>query len=467
MIGSLKILFSRQTINHYLRHLFLFISIISAIQIYLLYNALSFDIKKVKESLSHVYLTDGVDFSTMCQATNCTLITDGEIVYRMGINHFVEIDRESNIPYTKDWNIDNNLRMIVRSDSANITVVQDSKEYVLNVAGVYIRVIVVFSILFTILYMRNTMLEIRGNMFRQHKKGQEMESKLQRIISESAHHEMMLPVATIKTLSNELRKLTISDYCRSIHDRYSIECIDESNTIMDKRVYDGPVEDYFKRIENAISQLEVVLNQMSKSKEFKYSNGNKSIYDIVMNIDENLKTFRVDSRYSLILSGELTLKRYSVGGTLTNGELMNFISNHINNSIEAKSSKIVVQAKLNKDKSKMHLYITDNGIGIRDKYNNIISDKSIANSIFSAGMTTKDKFGNILVVKKEKPCSIKRFKQIISDVFKDEYESPRGVGMYINRQVLRENGGDLELMETSKRGTTFKMTFDIEAKKKS
>ena len=104
----------------------------------------------------------------------------------------------------------------------------------------------------------------------------------------------------------------------------------------------------------------------------------------------------------------------------------------------------------------MNIYFKDNGMGIRDSKNKIVAN----NKIFEMGYTSKADEEDY---KTDSMYIVKIWKYILKklNVSLVNRKNTRGIGLYISRNVLREAGGDITLVETSAEGTTFCINIPI------
>jgi sensor histidine kinase regulating citrate/malate metabolism len=138
--------------------------------------------------------------------------------------------------------------------------------------------------------------------------------------------------------------------------------------------------------------------------------------------------------------------------------------NHIKNSIEAKASIIQFEGELRN--GKLHLFIIDNGHGIKDKHDHIIPPSKFE-KIFDPYYSTKDGDNcerNNIILKwlcdfTDYLDSIVKFSET-----KKNIKQIRGIGTYLNRTTLRNNGGDLRVIETTSDGTVFEIITSAKTK---
>jgi len=290
-----------------------------------------------------------------------------------------------------------------------------------------------------------------------------LHNKNMSMLAEQLHHEINTPLTVVKTL------------CDKIFDEMKAASVCEIGKDSKK---EGPCEScrvpkrymtlrgYKKMIDNNIKQAYVVIERMAEVKQVRYSNGNKSIYDISKATFDIMGVYnRANYKYTI----DDDLRRFVVDHRtgIKNHELMNILLNHIKNSLEAEASeisivkysirpyipsfhdKVVMQAVLYVDKyiarpiaslivvamekflskdgkshtSKLEILLVDNGNGVPE---------SAKTNIFNLNWSSKSKEGIV-----------------------------RGAGLYLNRAILRTAGGDVKLIESSDQGTTFMLTIPI------
>jgi len=235
------------------------------------------------------------------------------------------------------------------------------------------------------------------------------------LITENIHHELNTPLDVIDSKLYKIKKIT---------KKYIDELPETHKRKIDKKLLS--IDNDFYLITQSLEQINAVLRRMKGFKNIKYSNGNKSVHNI---IEGAFKVISMrNSNFESKISPEL--KRYSIdSGNFRNADLLNIVLNHIKNSLEANSTKIYVIYKGSLD-GKIKINISDNGNGIKSK-----SQKSIFNPNFSTKNIDKN--------------------------------GVRGNGLYLNKFILNSGGGDVKLIETSKYGTTFELTFRVVQRKET
>jgi len=297
-----------------------------------------------------------------------------------------------------------------------------------------------------------------------------LREKNMQILTENIHHELNTPVAIIQGAVLKLEQSLKKQY------EYSKTCSQKCALTTQFKNID------FDLIYSSIDQIDTVLQRMSNFKNLKYSNGNKTILNI-LNYSANSMNIYKSAYFEIKIDEKFDYWSLKHGdGFLKNEDLLNIISNHLRNSIEASATKIILQMKITKGKKPnyyklMHIFITDNGTGIRDPETGLLLSPNKYQNIFKDYYSSKNKNGKskirnsqgflldslFIIITKIKKLLI-QFK-IISE--EPEEENVRGVGLYLNKELLRDNHGDLKLRETSEKGTVFEIIVPVVKAKKS
>lgn len=233
------------------------------------------------------------------------------------------------------------------------------------------------------------------------------------LITENIHHELNTP---LEVIDNKLEKI------HSI----IVEYLSRKNPNHDKRDIDialGCLEEDFYFIKQSSEQIYSVLEKTRGFKHLRYSNGNKSIFDIIdgafkiMSISNSNFTYNIDNRlndYKL---------NYKLVKDFKNADLLNIVLNHIKNSLEANSNKIHIVFN-SYGKYSLSFSIIDNGKGVKPH---------LIKQIFSPNFSTKSNFDNVI----------------------------RGNGLYLNKSILNSSQGDVTLLDSTQYGATFKIKIMV------
>ena len=289
--------------------------------------------------------------------------------------------------------------------------------YLLSLA--FIDIVVVSWIIYRI--VSNNFLNIHVS-----KTGKEsyLSNKNMTLLTENIHHEVKTPLVIIQSKLESLQDIYIKfksgsdNLNRREIDRHINTCNISQNVSQNES--NNFVEDTFSMIFMHISAIYNVLDRMQNFKQIKHSNGNKNLYDVVTSAFITLKLYS-KQQFSYVV--DPCLKKYHIIN-LKNEDILNIFINHIKNSLEANSTRLVITANDFKN-GRIKMYMSDNGNGI---------PSSAIPSIFSANFSTKLADGEM-----------------------------RGIGLWLSKMVLTHNGGDVHVEETSSDGTTF--CFEIPTEK--
>lgn len=457
---NLKSLFNKSTVYDFLKHSFfmlLFINIILSSNFYIMgkYQVLN-DIESVKK---YKQIGEKENLKQLCVLANCIRISKKNDTYLMNTSGNLQ-----HIPYGSEmtmkefilgdqYRITTDLTLIYKVD--DITMEVDTGGLVEKAFTTYFIINVLFLIVYTFLFFNYRYREKRRRLLMMMGTEGSLREQNMRILTENIHHELNTPVAIIR---GTLKKLELEMITKS-----NTKDMEESGC-KTKCAFNKKISIDFPELNYCLDQIETVLQRMSNFKQIKYSNGNKTVMDIVKYSSNSMNIYK-RSNFKIDISQELI--NFNLVGELSNGDLMNIISNHLRNSLEANSTRIVIGCKYSPDRKKehmglLHIYLTDNGVGVRDKRTGLPLDSKKLEDVFKPYYSTKDNSGKN---KKEhiNKSGIKRLWIIFKSWFEtvEENTEIRGVGLYLNKQMLLDNGGDLLLRETSEKGTVFEIVVAV------
>lgn len=458
---GVKLIISKRNIKRYFYIFGIFILFFVTISVMMIDSIYTDTQREYKSKLSTIERTEGKDINLMCNIIGCSKIAfmdNNEKHYFNNVNGILKI--RDNEPDKKEilFGLNKDLETILYYD--NIIFIIDDSRYLMIIVEMLSYVVVFFLLAHTALYIGYILIEQKNHIIEKDSYKIELEGRLQRDFTESLSHETGTPIALIEALIKDLYSqlypcdVTPDGVCdfnnMMIEPGVCGGCVIRNKN----RAVDKSAVDYYYKILMAIDRLKSVFSLVSGSKHIKYSNGTVSIYAMLDNIVASVNSFKVN-KITATYNGKSSLDKYAVGEGLTNGIFLNIVHNMINNSIEAKSTHVVFSVNLNNDNT-ISIYVKDNGRGIRSKSNEIIKDEII----FKYGYSTKDSNGNNLTYE----TWYGRFLSCFGVNITDAAAPPRGVGLALNRAILRRSGGDIELIETSYEGTTFKLTVPIKPK---
>jgi signal transduction histidine kinase len=280
------------------------------------------------------------------------------------------------------------------------------------------------------------------------------------MLAEQLHHEINTPLTVVKTLCDKiLSEMQDSATCGIAEKRSPCK-----NCEVPKKYQ--KLRGYKKIIDDNIKQAYVVIERMAEVKQVRYSNGNKTLYDITK---ATFDIMGVYNRANYVYNIDTRLRDYIVDHKtgIKNHEVMNILLNHIKNSLEADASdiRVILNSIVDYEMTAYDKYIMS-AIMYSDKYlPNLLSDITIL--MLDKMMTKKGKdrrsIAKVLLIDNGKGIP-PQFRQ---NVFNLNWSSKkkngivRGAGLYLNRAILRTAGGDVDVLESSPKGTTFILSIPV------
>lgn len=421
---KITILNSKKFINFITLYMLLFVSL--SIVIVIVHAISHLDIQNKHNKIVNSYN----DPDTICLKLGCTDILQ-------------EYEYSSNSIFS---NMDNNYNLIYKKDGYVYLInVKELLDYHQTLLFNFWLLFTIFYIIIGTTYVAYIHKESLGIELHYKKLA---EIKLQTELTESLHHELGIPIAIIDTL---LLDLYTKMYMKDSGKMFSIDMIPDLKTQY-KRSVDKVAFEHYENIMSATDRIKAILKLISNNKQIKYNNGTVSLYKIFSNICNSINGFRLTKFKAEFVNQDL-MEKYATGYGLDNGLHMNIINIMVTNSLEAGATKIIFRTEYLNDKFIL-LYITDNGIGIRDKNNKIIS----TNEIFNYGYTNKE--NNISKGKKD--CRfICKIIRLMFNLKSDKYQTTRGVGLSLVKNILAKANGYVKIKSTSNTGTTFELKIPI------
>jgi len=252
------------------------------------------------------------------------------------------------------------------------------------------------------------------------------------ILAENIHHELNSPLKVIENKINNIKKLLtgcLSEKFLNYH-LYDYKMFEKK--IKDLNIkelkcgnYTLSVEyikDLFSLTETSIDQIKGVLTNMASFKQLRYSNGNKTIYELAEGASKILRVI-IDHNINVDIDEKLKKFKINHSSGLKNADFLNILLNHFKNSIEANATEIKVFLE-NKKGNYILINIKDNGNGI---------PKDMINQLFSPNKSSKNNFVGL-----------------------------RGNGLFLNQKLLEFFGGDIRLKKTEEgEGTEFVLKIPV------
>ena len=248
--------------------------------------------------LNNIVKLEGIDLNLMCNVVGCNGIVYNGNNYTSN-NGFIERTslHVDTIPYLGNFNKD--LDTIINSNEI-IFIVPNDKFIDLTLSLLFSSTMI-FMLFTTILYISKLISEYRSSILEKGSLKIELESKLQRDITESLHHEIGTPLAIISTLLEDLYRhlypcdVTDDGVCdfkkEFVNKSHCKGCSKYNNN---RRIDDIAIDHYYK-MKFSLDRLNSIQNLIAGSKHIKYSNGTVAIYDIIENIVSTNNRFKVNT----------------------------------------------------------------------------------------------------------------------------------------------------------------------------
>ena len=434
----------RSIIKKFFTNLLIYGLVINLAILYNYYALIDNKVHTTSEILVNTILEyDDIDLEHLCNISNCKSIW----IYQKDIKTYKSFDKtssglkynESVSKFDKKYQVILSLgEVIVTSDfdflyylkDYELIVIPEQTLVIQMIARNWLLVNTMFFIFFIVFFIHQEIQTKKRNSQQVLGETSILREKNMQLLTENINHELNTPLAIISGL---------------IHN-------------MEIQLTSLGLNFAFDQIYSALDQIKTVLERMSNFKQIKYSNGNKTLYDIVSYSANSMSIYK---KYNFQINVVKELKMYGVDNSkLNNADVLNLVTNHFKNSLEATADRIETSVKFDPDKKLLYLYIIDNGTGVRGLDGQIISPNKY-DCVFDPYWSTKNEKGEFIFGQFNDPKSI--LKRLIIKAKTDikiwlhpgSYGKIRGIGLYLNRQFLLDAGGDIKLIETSDKGTVF------------
>ena len=407
--------------------------------------------------LNNIVKIEGLDINLMCNVVDCTYVKyNNEIYYNnKGFLETSEMDIDVDIIVST---INDEFETLLTVNGVTFLIKND--KFINLTTSILFASTLIFLLFATIIYISKMITEYKSSKIEKSGYKMELESKLQRDMTESLHHEIGNPIAIISTLVEDLYrhlypcKVTEDGVCDFKNEHIDISNCKGCTTYNNNRSVDAVAADYYYKILFSLDKLSSIQNIIGGSKHIKYSNGTVAIFEIIKNIVDSNNSYKITKINGIYKDVDM-FNYYACGYGLANGDLLLVLHNMVTNSIEAKSTEITFRVEsISKHGDVMKLLIEDNGRGVRNALGDVIKNKDI----FNYGYSTKDTKGEAV-----KLTSL--YKRILFKLGLGNEMSSRGAGLSVNVGLLERSGGSIELVDTSVSGTTFRVTIPIKLRK--
>lgn len=434
----LKYVFSRRNIESYIIYVVIICSILFCIIVLMSERVLDNSNKFYVRQLEALTSFQEYDIRLLCSITNCKRVymEYGEMV--IVFNRKKDIIRTTDrteLPSRVYGAITTEFNSVIKFKEYTFVVDDDS---ILDLSiDLYIIFTCIILLLFTYIYLLFLKNAYKSLQFDKGYFKNYIENKSQRNITETIHHEMGIPIAIIRSLTNSIYGSIFNENCKF------------------KRSYDMSVQEDISNINKALDRLDAILEILRGSKQVKNENNTISIYDILSNIISTASCFKIGVVKATYINKE-AMESYRID-KISNGMFLNIVQVMVNNSIEAKSTDMEFSMEII-DEESAYLYVKDNGMGIRDKANKIVDIKN-TEYLYKYGYSTKNKDGS-------QNLYTNRIYYFLHSLGIHVYKASkiRGIGLNLNKELLNKVGGDIVVEKTSTEGTIFKLTMPISKK---
>ena len=345
---------------------------------------------------------------------------DKNTIYNKDIQALLDIksitNKDTTLPNSLFYITIENIALTLNTD----TIVQIYDRYIVFEIPKHMHIILFLCIIFIsmIFLVYNKISEIKSNKEKKTNNIlnlQNAESKLAgknlSLLAENIHHELKTPMLVIVNKLEFIRdeSYTLLEFLKPC----------EKCNLGAYKAGDGSIVKIQEAIDLIETHIDIIYNLLDRMKNFKNikrSTENKSMYEVINVAFQTLELFSKNKfKYTI----DPRLRQYKAYGNINNEDILNVFINHIKNSLEANSNKLEVLL-IKYHKNMIFLQLLDNGHGIPE---------SAISSIYLANFSTKE-------------------------INKIDAET-RGIGLYLSRTTLLNNGGDDFLIETSDQGTSF------------
>jgi signal transduction histidine kinase len=269
----------------------------------------------------------------------------------------------------------------------------------------------------------------------------ELESDLNKNITDVLHHELLAPYSII---NNELDSL-----------------LDSLNSKEDLKPKHDQIRSQLNNCKLACDSIYNIINLFNKSKKLKTGSRFKpSLAELITDSFENVKLFNINPNIKLNLENKSMLNIYTIVPDFGNGGFCNIFTILFNNSIEAYANTLTIRSSIHKDKiynksdATLKIIVSDDGTGIRVNPISRIFKYGVSTKFNSDDNTLYNRFNNF--------C--KKVFFLLARVKLSELKySPRGIGLAVVKKYIESYGGTIKAYNNDDSpGASFVMTIPIE-----
>lgn len=403
--------------------LFIGINFISLLSVSTVFNThIEYLNNQIKNNISEY---NEIDREQLCKITGCSRVDidylkKSFIPNDNGVLCKAEYIEDKKIKIHNNLFLTKNFKFSIYSDVSRTFFVLDTSELILD----YINMLSIFITLITIFFLFSLARSINDEKDRSLLSIANNEVLLANNtminITENIHHELNTPLEVIDNKTEKINRVLANFLIEEHKATKNLRNIPKDRVERNAKL--ASLSDDFDFVRTASEQIYSVLNKMKNFKQIRYSNGNKSIRDIIEGGFNIINISNTNFDYLI----DYNLDKYVIGSeAIKNADLLSIILNHIKNSLEAGANKIYIVFVL-ETKKIIKFRIIDNGKGI---------PVYMQKNLFKPNFSTKSNESGI-----------------------------RGNGMYLNKYILNTVGGDVSLISTSYKGTTIEISIPAKLK---
>lgn len=297
-----------------------------------------------------------------CKSIRCQYIYDDNLTVLINVSDYENIEHDNIGSYEY---VNGVLYMSIRYKE--YTYLLDISNILTNL--VYAFLFFYFTMFIAVVVIVYMVLHSERSVFIQELNAKENDLQYSMLfnVALNINHNLRSPLMVVDSVVSEFKYIT--------------DLVRESDVIFDnEEICIDDCDELVILARTAIGQINDAIAPLSDYKAVKFSNGDKSMYDLVhislsMIRRTNLATFKevyIDDN----------LKHYNVyhKNGMANSTFINMLSNHVKNSLEAASTSIKIYINKITD-TYIYLYIEDDGLGI---------EESVREKIYQKNITTKD-----------------------------------------------------------------------------
>lgn len=374
--------------------------------VFLMYFSASSDLKRQVQT-----------YNTIKSTEHMARLQDADLMSK-----FVIVDKRETLLYFFGMDVQEDFGILTTIDGRMVKF-YSSKHDINTIKTMYLFFIVLY-VIGSILVLYSASSKKMCKLFRKTNNDTKMNEKTLSLLSENIHHELKTPLVVISSKLEQLQDVfeTLTKEAMCMRRRKMDKLLLDSEGCINGHIDECKSMKDFELLKTHVGVIYNILDRMKDFKNMKRAEADRTLYDV---IDVSFKTLKMFSKNDFNYKIDILLKKFSVDN-IGNEDIINIFINHIKNSLEANATEVDVFFIEYKD-GIVSTQIMDNGNGI---------PSDIQSKVFNTNFSTKE----------------------YSD------GEARGVGLYLSKHTINTFGGDVFLIESDSRGTSF--GIDIPSKRR-